>query len=477
MTFPVEVVSLAGYSEEEKAVAMAKCSRSSNTFMQDAEETRAKGNAGKFNETVVVNYGHNSVADMSIASLCFEHVSTLLAEEILDIPTGKYQGKSSRYVPFTRDRVVQPFRSNDHFGSSWGQRVADAHHSYNDTINKLFNAYEGLQPRVRAWVEAQPGWAPGEAKESAITARVFDALRYLLPLGALTNLGTRLSGRDTAELLRRLLVSPLAEAQDLAAKIKAVSDNETPTLVRHAVYKPIYAAVRNVFKEVPAEYFDNGEDKGPFKEPYAALIQSFGDSWDVVTRTARLERGRPTDWHLWTAQKAEMYAALDTYMASRKTRHDPIPQGYRAVRYCFELEADFGTWKDLRRHRRNENPHAPFTAEHGYIVSDDVQAIGGDVLAEYIEAADAATAAFKELTELGFPAEAQYIITHGAIQRWEMDMDAEQLLYIAELRTEPFGHISYRRIARQMFDLAREVHPELYRHHLVHDVDGVGAHN
>lgn len=470
-SFATKVVSLAGFSEEEKAVAMAKCSRSSNTFMEDALETRAKGNAGKFNETVVVAYGHNSVADMSIGSLCFEDVSTLLAETILDIQTGKYQGKSSRYVPFSRDRVVQPFEDQEHNAG------LEARMCYDETISKLFDAYEGLQPKVRAWVEAQPGWAPSEAKESAITARVFDALRYLLPLGALTNLGTRFSGRDTAELIRRLLVSPLAEAQDLAAKIKAVSDNETPTLVRHAVHRPIYEAVSNVFKDVPDEYFDNGEDEGPFKGPYAALIQSFGDSWDVVTRTARVERGRPTDWFLWSAQKDEMYAALNAYMSSRKTRHDPIPQGYRSVRYCFEIEADFGTWKDLRRHRRNENPHAPFTAEHGYIVSDDVQAIGGDVLAEYVEAADAATAAFKELTELGFPAEAQYIITHGAIQRWEMDMDAEQLLYIAELRTEPFGHISYRRIARQMFDLAREVHPELYKHHLVHDVDGVGVHN
>ncbi len=469
MTFPVQVVSLAGFSEEEKAVAMAKCSRSSNTFMQDALETRAKGNAGKFNETVVVAYGHNSVADMSIASLCFEDVSTLLAEEILGIPTGKYQGKSSRYVPFSRDRVVQPFQGPFNLSKKVDATRFEAKVAYDIAVSKLFDAYEGLQPRVRAWVEKQPGWEPGVAKPSAVTARVFDALRYLLPLGALTNLGTRLSGRDTAELIRRLLVSPLAEAHDLAAKTKAVSGNETPTLVRHAVHKPIYEAVNNVFKGVPDNDFQERAQYTRRKGVELAAVS--GHSYDVIDLIALLERGKEL-------RNSEVpWAALDAYMASRKTRHDPIPQGYRAVRYCFEIEADFGTWKDLRRHRRNENPHAPFTAEHGYIVSDDVQAIGGDVLAEYVEAADAATAAFKELTELGFPAEAQYIITHGAIQRWEMDMDAEQLLYIAELRTEPFGHISYRKIARQMFDLAREVHPELYKHHLVHDVDGVGAHN
>ncbi len=473
MTFPVQVVSLAGFSEEEKAVAMAKCSRSSNTFMQDALETRAKGNAGKFNETVVVAYGHNSVADMSIASLCFEDVSTLLAEEILGIPTGKYQGKSSRYVPFSRDRVVQPFQGPFNLSKKVDATRFEAKVAYDIAVSKLFDAYEGLQPRVRAWVEKQPGWEPGVAKPSAVTARVFDALRYLLPLGALTNLGTRLSGRDTAELIRRLLVSPLAEAHDLAAKTKAVSGNETPTLVRHAVHKPIYEAVNNVFKGVPDAYFAGKHDE--LEPGVVSLMDSYGTVYDVIKMIALTERGSGIAPQ--SAAAAATFAALDGYMASRKTRHDPIPQGYRAVRYCFFIDADFGTWKDLRRHRRNENPHAPFTAEHGYVVSDDVQAIGGDVLAEYVEAADAATAAFKELTELGFPAEAQYIITHGAIQRWEMDMDAEQLLYIAELRTEPFGHISYRRIARQMFDLAREVHPELYKHHLVHDVDGVGAHN
>lgn len=463
--FATEVVSLAGFTEEEKAVAMAKCSRSSNTFMEDALATREKGNAGKFNETVVVAYGHNSVADMSIGSLCFEGLSVLVSEDFFDIQTGKFQGKSSRYVPFSRDRVVQPFLAMSFL--EHGERMAQAHLAYNNAVHVLFDAYEGLHAPVRAWVVAQENMQ-GQP-ESVINARVFDALRYLLPLGTLTNFGTRLSGRDTAELIRRLLADDRLEAQDVAGKIKGVSDNETPTLVRHAELKPCYQQVKRIFANLPETVFQKPDATwGPVE-----LMDVFGDAENVIDTIAFEERGVEG---VRDTQAAAAWEALDAFMATRQTRHDPIPHAYRVVRYVFGIEADFGCWKDLRRHRRNELFRAPFTSLHGFTVPEDILAIAGEVEVTYRNAMEVASAAFVKIQTLGFPEEARYATTHGHTQRWVMDLDGEQLLYLAELRTEPFGHISYRRVARRMFDLARAEHPRLYTHHRVSEVHGVEAH-
>lgn len=459
-----KVYSLAAFPEEIKAMATAKCSRSPNTFMEDAlaatEEKAADFHAR------VQSYGHESVADMAIGSLCFENISILAGEDLVELQTGKYQGKSSRYVVYSRDKVIQPFIIPEATYPVNDPRF-EAHAVYNHGVATLFDAYETLQAPVTAWVEAQPEMA-GLAK-SVIRARVLDALRGLLPLGALTNFGTRLSSRDTAELIRRFLASDHAELRQLAEVMREPAMEETPTLVRHAELNPLYQAVRQILKQ-PAPSI-------PYQGAAVELMKTWGDVEDVL-ELLDLEQGGA-----WVAcedtdnDEEDITRQLDAYMAKRTRRFDPVPHAYRAVRCRFQIEADFGIWKDLRRHRRCELFRAPFTAAHGYTISEDIQAIGGDVLDVYCRAQAAAATSWLLLGELGFAAEAQYLVAQASIQRWVMDMDLEQLVYITELRTQPGGHIGYRRVVREMYDLANAEFPELLARVLVHDVAGVAAHH
>jgi thymidylate synthase ThyX len=457
-----QVYALSQFSEEVKAMAMAKCSRSPNTFMADAlAATEEK--AADFHDRVHA-YGHESVADCAIGSLCFENISILAGEALVDLQTGKYQGKSSRYVVYNRERVVQPFVDAEGFGQA---RDFEAWPVYNAGITALFDAYEALQAPVTTWVEAQPEMV-GLSKP-VIRARVLDALRGLLPLGALTNFGTRLSSRDTAELIRQFLASPHAELRQLAELMRAPAMEETPTLVRHAVFNPLYQTVKNILpapRKPLAAY-----DPAPVR-----LIKTWGGLADVVEMMTLEQSGAWVDY-VWDDDNTEEEDAIDAYKAARKLRFDPAPHAFRAVRCRFEIEADFGVWKDLRRHRRCELFRAPFTAALGYEVPDDIQAIGGVVAAHYSIAMQSAADTYTQLVALGFAHEAEYVVAQGHTQRWVMDMDLEQLIYLTELRTQPGGHISYRRVARQMYDLAAERFPELLRHALVHEVDGVTAHH
>ena len=58
-----------------------------------------------------------------------------------------------------------------------------------------------------------------------------------------------------------------------------------------------------------------------------------------------------------------------------------------------------------------------------------------------------------------FPNEAQYVIPMAFNKRLLMTMNLRELFHFIQLRSGKTGHISYRRIAQQMFKAIKEVHP------------------
>jgi thymidylate synthase ThyX len=70
----------------------------------------------------------------------------------------------------------------------------------------------------------------------------------------------------------------------------------------------------------------------------------------------------------------------------------------------------------------------------------------------------------------------QYVIPLGYLHRTVFDMDLEELYYVVELRTRPQGHISYRRVAYRMFELATGMYPQLMQWCRAQKPDSVGVH-
>jgi thymidylate synthase ThyX len=65
---------------------------------------------------------------------------------------------------------------------------------------------------------------------------------------------------------------------------------------------------------------------------------------------------------------------------------------------------------------------------------------------------------------------AQYLIPLGFRKRTHFKMDFAEALYIAELRTTPAGHWSYREVAYQMYEAVAKRYPALGKLFRVHDV-------
>ena len=65
---------------------------------------------------------------------------------------------------------------------------------------------------------------------------------------------------------------------------------------------------------------------------------------------------------------------------------------------------------------------------------------------------------------------AQYAIPLGFRKRTLFKMDFAEVVYIAELRTGPAGHISYRSVAYAMYEAVARRYPALGKYFRVHDV-------
>src|ERR1700684_2785351 len=92
---------------EKSAYALARYSRSPDSIQKSIEWVRTHDSA-KFLESFYFQYGHQSIADLGHAVLCFEGVSELAAAEIEDETLWDGQAKSSRYQDFSKGGYVVP---------------------------------------------------------------------------------------------------------------------------------------------------------------------------------------------------------------------------------------------------------------------------------------------------------------------------------------------------------------------------------
>ncbi|HEU4655973.1 MAG TPA: FAD-dependent thymidylate synthase, partial [Capillimicrobium sp.] len=140
----------------------------------------------------------------------------------------------------------------------------------------------------------------------------------------------------------------------------------------------------------------------------------------------------------------------------RNRRHRP-GRGFEALRYRFEIVADYGAFRDLQRHRMLTVQWQPLTPYLGAGVADEVDAAGcGD---EVRRAYDVSRAAYERLVEGGHRRAAPYALCLGFRIRYVLDLNAREAMQLIELRSGREGHPSYRAVAHEMHRQIAAVHP------------------
>jgi len=122
--------------------------------------------------------------------------------------------------------------------------------------------------------------------------------------------------------------------------------------------------------------------------------------------------------------------------------------------------------RDLHRHRNCVQVVQPFSGVHGYDVPTAI--VEGGLETDYRSAMNRGGETAHALGDVA-PDLAQYALPMGYRRRALFKMDAAELAYIAEVRTRPAGHFSYREIAYAMYAAFAAAYPALARYVRVTD--------
>jgi thymidylate synthase ThyX len=418
----------------------------------------ARQKAREFHEKWVVGYGHASVAEHAVAHVAIEEVSILVSKVIEDARLASYTEKSTRYVPFSRSYYRAP------------ELPGEPGRIYREAVEHLFDVYAELLPQVAARVMAtadRSQFKTDRGFEHSCRAQACDALRYLLPAATQTNIGLTANARTLEHMISKLISHPLAEAREVGERIKTEATKVIPTLIKYARVKEYWRETPPVLMELAREILGPVEaapeaagvrlvrsPEEPEARLAAAILYEFTDQ--PYERVWQRVRGLP---------RAEHERVVGEYLARRCTYGDPI-HGYtdpplrslEHLEFTFEILVDYGAYRDIQRHRMATQTVQRLTCAHGYDVPELVERCGFGT--PFAQAMEQAADAFARLAGK-FPEEAQYVVPLAYRKRVLFTWNLRSLHHFISLRSARQGHVSYRRIAQQVWAELERAHPFL----------------
>jgi thymidylate synthase ThyX len=501
----VNVFAVHGVEPEVQAYAMAKYSRSALSMKESLKEI-SEQKAEQFLNTFYFQYGHRSIADLAHVAFAIERLSILAAIEVVDEPRWDGQERSTRYQNFKKSGYYTP-----DFGGDERARTL-----YREAADFLFAEYIAISEAMFAHL-AQKTPKPAEMEQAAydrtLKARAFDISRYLLPLATNTSLGEIVNARTLENQISRMLSHTHAEVRQLGELLREAA--RTPAYnVNHEAWKKLVDDIRAVdqglgerahselLKEVKAaptlvKYTSPNEYEIETRKELAQAAREL--MRNPANETLAMERaplvdlldGEPLEVELATtllyahchypyrqvrdqvmALSGERRREIIALGARHRGKHDELLRPFSAGQaFRFDILMDIGGFRDMHRHRRCVQIEQGFTTAHGYELPPDIVAAG--LQPRYGAAMQHVTAAVAELAGRPAPeaeASAEYLVPLAFRKRTLFKMDFAEALYIAELRTTPAGHWSYREVAYEMYEQVAKRYPALGQLFRVHDV-------
>lgn len=444
-----KIYTLEGLSPEIRAVTFAKCSRSPESFADIAKELTEE-KSSEFHEKWVVGYGHSSVAEHAVLSLALENVSILATKVIEDNRLASYTEKSTRYQVFDRDKYYKPKKL---MASSLGP-------PYEETANFLFDTYTDLVAKVMDYVKTKiqkTEEMTDKMYETACKAKACDIVRYILPTATLTNLGMTVNARNLEHAIAKLLSHPLEEMQDIGRELKEAAKKSTPTLIKYADANTYLEETEKSLADLTKNIL--GVENVAPQENEAKLVAHDDDALDrVITpllyKHANLPYPKIAE-KVKNLPQVEKEKILDEAL-KRMGQFDRPLRELEHTYYTFDILMDYGAFRDVQRHRICTQTNQEIAPDYGYAIHEDIVAAGFQK--KYEECMKRAAETYRKIFA-EFPKEAQYILPLAFRKRVLITWNLRELFHFIPLRSSKRGHISYRRIAQQIWDEVNRVHP------------------
>lgn len=485
-TFCVNIPGLAGpiYARYSRAITGLRRTLLKE-FIKDGELNVSR--TQELIERILNEYGDDSVGELEGAHLALEQVSNLLTKIVEDCRIGGSPiEQSTRYVFYDQQDANGRYKYyrgaeilQSAVGPEYEQTLDFIFHTYASAIQPLSDYFRKLKPMEEAEYNLR---GAGAEKYSAmdtealqkqfrvtynadLRTKACDILRNLLPAATLTNVGLYGNGRFYQNLLSRLYSSTIPEANRRAEAAHHELNQIIPKFVKRARRDDYVVQTEARMKQLAGELLGGVV---PEAEQEACVLapapQNPRDLLDHTLAAALYPCSKhpfrlllQVVRHLSYDMRSDL---LDTYAGRRAARRDRPGRAFEAgYPLTFDIQADFGAYRDLQRHRMVTQQRQLLHPGLGYEPAEEIDAIGfrDRVVECFVKSAALHSKMSRELS----PELAQYAVLFGYRIRWMMGMNLREAMHLIELRTTPQGHPSYRRIAQQMMDALRNAHPEL----------------
>ncbi len=419
--------------------------------------------AERLYDTVFLEYGDDSVAQLGGVHLACEQASNLLTKVLEWGRLMSYLEQSTRYIAYD-DRLggrYRYYRDPDLLASSLGTR-------YVGDMDRLFDTYAELVPLVQEWCRQRYPKVEGDSDlvhRRSTRAKALDAVRGVLPAASLSNVGIYGNGQGYEALLMRMRAHPLPEARAYAELMLPELRKVIPSFLtridrpeRGGAWTGYLRSTREATAEVAAALFA-GPGPSPDDEPSPQVtLVDFDPGGEDKLLAAMLYPH--LDWaearileRVRELNDAERGAVVAAYVGDRTNRRHKPGRALERISYRFDVCADYGAFRDLQRHRMLTIEWQPLSPKHGYNLPEAVIEAGGE--ARFAEAMGRSAALHDEL-EGNFAQQAPYAVSLAYRMRFSLQFNAREAMHMLELRTTPQGHPSYRRLCQQMHTLIAE---------------------
>lgn len=382
----------------------------------------------------MLDYGHQSIADMVPVAMFMDDLSIWLAYYVWSIvPTAGGQESSTRYLELADDSLLPAEMAafDEETATAWRSDMQQAFDAYNRAL-EAWSAIGAAYPELTNIPEEMLA-ADDERTRKAVARMLrnfrFDRARYYLPAAARTNVMLVMSARGWATLCQHLCSHPLNEAQALGDAIRAELAFSAPRLMKHATAKDCF--VDGLSEEL---------------QRWSAIARTEGVPAALATTASE---AAPCPAYLDVMAPA----SLDGAAAADALRHHDNRYAYigpelqrTSVRYGWTAMT-LGEIRDLNRHRTGTK-HCPYIPQGFYGALDQ--------LPRDESRAAAAIAAIRELHDVGRqltrrsherlaagdPAYVYWSLL-GTQLPFERTTTADKMIYEAELRTGLGAHYRY----------------------------------
>ena len=410
--------------------------------------------AEKLYDRVFSEYGDDSVAQLGGAHIACENASNILTKVLEWGRLASYLEQSTRYI-FYDKKVNEQYR----------YVIPDEISSYDLTkykknMDKLFDEYSLLVHKLVDFFKSKYPKNTDDSNfiyNSSIRAKACDVARGLLPASTFSNVGIFASGQAYENMIMKMNSHPLAEVRSYSNLMLSELRKVIPSFLKRVdlpdrglLWSKYFSDINQNMETIVNDYGNNSstnlevdliewdqnaEDKIIVSALYSYTNKSERELIKIVQKLSQKEKER----------------ILFKYIGDRNNRRHKPGRAMERSYYRFDILSDFGSFRDLQRHRMMTIDWQKLSTFNGFSIPQVIEEINYQDTWEkiMIEIGEY----FKTLGSKYGLHVAQYVVPFSYNIRYSMQFNVREAYHLLELRTAPQGHVDYRRVCQKMHEL------------------------